>query len=91
MGCREVEQTLWETTCIVSGVVYNMAIHGISEGSIEIRNPVSSQLAGFRFLILLIIALRSHAAQCFDLLFLTIDLVIQPAKCGSGNDTNDFL
>ena len=71
-----------ETTCIVAGIAYNMGIHGISCGSTESGNPVSSQLAGVCFLILLIIAFRSHAAQRLDLLFLTIDLVIQPAKCG---------
>lgn len=53
--------------------------------------PGELALAGFRFLFLFILALRSHAAQSLDLLLLTIDLAIQSAKCGSRNDTNDFL
>ena len=80
-----------ETTCIVAGLAYNMGIHGISCGSIESGNPVSSDLAGFRFLVLLIITFRSHAAKRLGLLLLAIDLAVQPAICGSRNDTDDFL
>jgi len=52
---------------------------------------VSWQLAGFRFIFLFIVALRSHAAQGLGLLLLAIGLAIQSAIRGSGNDTNDFL
>jgi hypothetical protein len=68
-----------------------MDVHRISLGSVEDRNPVSSQLAGFRFLFLLIISLRSHAAQSLALLLLTINFAVQSAECGSNNDTNNFL
>lgn len=52
---------------------------------------MSSQLAGFRFLCLFILALPSHASQSLGLLLLAIDLAVHSAICGSGNDTNDFL
>ncbi len=52
---------------------------------------MSWQLAGFRFLVLFIVALLSHAAQSLGLLLLAIGLAIQSAIRGSGNDTNDFL
>lgn len=52
---------------------------------------MSSQLAGFRFLFLLIVALRSHATQSLGVLLLAIDLAIHSAICGSGNNTNDLL
>jgi hypothetical protein len=58
---------------------------------LETGNPVSCELTGFRFLGLLILALQPHAAQCLGLLLLAIDLPVQPAICGSGNNTNDFL
>jgi len=38
----------------------------------------------------LFIALRSHAAQSLAWLLLATFLAVQPAKCSSGNDTNDF-
>ena len=86
----ELERAIRETTCRVACIAYNMGIHGISLGSNEIRSPASSQLAGFRFLCLFILALQSHAAQDLGLLLLAIDLVIHSAICRSGNNTNDF-
>ena len=57
----------------------------------EVGSPVSSLLAGFRFLVLLIVALLSHAAQSLGLLLLAIDFAVQSAICRSENNTNDFL
>ena len=68
-----------------------MGIHRISLGSVEHRNPVRSELTGFRFLVLFILALQPHTAQSLGLLLLAIDLAVQSAIRGSGNNTNDFL
>lgn len=57
---------------------------------LETGNPVSSELAGFRFLGLFILTLRSHTAQSLELLLLSVELVAQPAICGSRNNTGDF-
>ena len=91
VGSREVERTTRETTCNVARIAYNMGIHRISLGSVEHGNPVSSDLAVFGFLVLLIITLRSHAAKRLGLLLLAVELAIQSAIRGSGNNTNDFL
>ena len=57
---------------------------------LETGNPVSSDLAGFRFWDLLILTLGSNTAQRLELLFLSVELVAQPAVCRSGNNTGDF-
>jgi hypothetical protein len=57
---------------------------------LETGNPVSSELTGFRFLGLFILALRPHAAQSLELLLLAVELVAQPAICRSRDNTGDF-
>jgi hypothetical protein len=68
-----------------------MGIHRISLGSVELGNPVRSELAGFRFLLLFIVALQPHAAQSFGLLLLAIEFVTQPTVGRSRDNTDDFL
>ena len=51
---------------------------------------MSCDLAGFRFLGLLILTLPPHTTQSLELLFLSVELVVQPAVCRSRNDTGDF-
>jgi len=80
-----------KTACIVTGIAYNMGIHGISYGSVEIRSPASSDLTGLRFLILFIVTFQPHTAKRLGLLLLSVDLFVQMAICGSGNDANDFF
>ena len=49
-----------------------------------------SELAGLRFLGLLILTLQPHAAQSLGLLLLSVEFVVQPAKCRSRDNTGDF-
>ena len=83
----ELERAILETTCKLARIAYNVGSH---QKPPEVGSPVSSQLAGFRFLCLFILALPSHAAQDLGLLLLAIDLAVHSAICGSGNNTNDF-
>ena len=46
---------------------------------------------GFGATRVLLVALRSNTAQGFDLLIRSLDLAIQSAECGSGNNTNDLF
>jgi hypothetical protein len=57
---------------------------------LETGNPVRSELAGFRFLGLFIITLRSHTTQSLEMLLLSVELVAQPAIRRSRNNTGNF-
>ena len=57
--------------------------------ALEIRRAVNS--SGFALIDLFISMLLLHAAQGLESLFLAIDLAIQSAIGGSGNNTNEFL
>jgi len=81
MGWNELERTIRQVTCIATGFAYNMGIHGISYGSVETRNPMSFNFIGFRFLLLVILALQPHTTKSLGLLLLTVELVVQVPIC----------